>query len=255
MNPTEMLLQRDMTAEQRAMFRYELDKVRKDPNTALILNLFALHRFYLGQVGMGLAEWGLIALYGVGLIWVFVDLFRVKKMVEEYNDQKAREIAAIVRALGSPAPQAIQGRGGQGASATTVSTLSGLTNRRKLSPMKTVAIAALAIFALFTLFGLYVTQDNRAAKPKDDAGLLIARCGQPSGDESSENDSPRPPIPSRVIEYQQYGLRAMFTPGDGAKVGDPPPYHWKLVGITDMQTEATVMPNEAAKRMPCWAGK
>jgi len=253
MNPTEMLLQRDMTAEQRAMFRYELDKVRKNATTALILNLFGLHRFYLEQVGMGIAQWVLIPLL-IGIVWIFVDLFRVQKMVEEYNDQKAREIAAIVRALASPTPKAIQGRGGHGASATTV-TLSGLTNRRKLSPMKTVAIAALAICALFTLFGLYVTQDNRTAKPKDDAGLLIARCGQPSADESSENDSPRPPIPARVVEYQQYGLRVMFVPEGSTKVGDPPPYHWKLFTINDLQTGGIVMPDEAAKRMPCWAGK
>ncbi len=265
MNPTEMLLQRDMTAEQRVMFRYELDKVRKNATTALILNLFGLHRFYLEQVGMGIAQWVLIPVL-VGVVWIFVDLFRVQKMVEEYNDQKAREIAAIVRALASPAPQAIQGRGGQGVPATT-HTFKGAPKASTLSPIKKLMVAVVVFLFLTVLFVKFVNQDSNThalrdslgrpapAGATDDAGLLIGRCGPPSGDESSENDSPRPLIPSRVVEYQQYGLRAMFTPGDGTKVGDPPPYHWKLVGITDMQTEATVMPDEAAKRMPCWVGK
>lgn len=91
----------------------------------------------------------------------------------------------------------------------------------------------------------------------DDADRLIARCAKPSLDDSTAYGKPRPPIPSRWIEYNQQKLRFMFIPGAGAKLEDPPPYHWKLIGITDMTardpSQATVvMPHEAVERMPCW---
>jgi len=94
----------------------------------------------------------------------------------------------------------------------------------------------------------------------NDAELLIARCGQPSSDDSTAYDNPRPPIPSRTIEYKKEKLRFMFIPGGGATVEDAPPYKWKLVGITDMKaadpSQARVVSvSEAARRMPCWAGK
>lgn len=94
----------------------------------------------------------------------------------------------------------------------------------------------------------------------DDASLLIARCGQPSLDDSTAYDDPRPTIPSRWIEYKNKRLRFVFVPGFGAKRRDPPPYRWKLVGITDTQAKQpakarVVMPEEALKRMPCWSGK
>ncbi len=93
----------------------------------------------------------------------------------------------------------------------------------------------------------------------NDAELLLARCGQPSTDDSTENDNPRPPIPSRIIEYKKQRLRFMFIPGGTAKLGDPPPYKWKLIGITDMTATdpskaRVVKPSEAVRRMPCWSG-
>jgi hypothetical protein len=92
----------------------------------------------------------------------------------------------------------------------------------------------------------------------DDAELLILRCGQPTKDNSTAYDDPRPPIPSRTVEYDKQKLRFLFIPGGDAKVGDPPPYHWKFVGVTDMwaadPSKARVVPiPEVVKRMPCWA--
>jgi hypothetical protein len=93
----------------------------------------------------------------------------------------------------------------------------------------------------------------------NDAELLIARCGQPTSDDSTAYDNPRPPIPTRIIEYKNQKLRFMFIPGGGSNVGDPPPYKWKFVGTTDMKAAdpskaRVVPPSEAVRRMPCWAG-
>jgi hypothetical protein len=94
----------------------------------------------------------------------------------------------------------------------------------------------------------------------NDAELLIARCGKPSKDDSTANDVPRPLIPSRTVEYRKHRLRFMFIPGGNTRLGDAPPYKWKLVGATDMTASdpskaRVVMPSEAVRRMPCWSGK
>jgi hypothetical protein len=94
----------------------------------------------------------------------------------------------------------------------------------------------------------------------NDAELLIARCGKPSNDNSTATDDPRPPIPSRIIEYKKTRLRFMFIPGGNTHLGDDPPYQWELVGITDERAAdpskaRVVMPSEAVRRMPCWSGK
>lgn len=97
---------------------------------------------------------------------------------------------------------------------------------------------------------------NSAAK--NDADLLIARCGQPSSDYSSQYDNPAPLMPGRTVEYKEHQLRFLFIPR--GQVGDGPPYDWKLVGMTDMtavdpsQAEV-VTASEAARRMPCFTGK
>ncbi len=100
------------------------------------------------------------------------------------------------------------------------------------------------------------TASASSAAPTNDAEMLLSRCGNPTLDDSTEYDVPRPPFPTRVIEYNNAKLRAIFIPGDGSP-GDPPPYRWKLMGITDMTAKnpanaRVVSPSEAAARMPCW---
>jgi hypothetical protein len=100
------------------------------------------------------------------------------------------------------------------------------------------------------------TGTSASTTSSDDAQLLLARCGPPSLDDSTAYDYPRPPIPSRTIEYRKAMLRVMFIPADSA-LGDPPPYRWKLIGITDMSARnpanaRVVPPDEAVKRLPCW---
>ena len=94
------------------------------------------------------------------------------------------------------------------------------------------------------------------ASASNDAELLLSRCGAPSKDDSTEYDNPRPPMVSRIITYQKAHLKFLYIPGGDAKIGDPPPYSWKLIGITDSRTDApiedvkTVLPT----RMPCAVG-
>jgi predicted RNA-binding Zn-ribbon protein involved in translation (DUF1610 family) len=94
-----------------------------------------------------------------------------------------------------------------------------------------------------------------ASKPKatapDAAALLISRCGPADQDVSTANNDPRPPIPFRVLTYDEQHLRFAFVPGGGAQIGDPPPYRWALSGILDMSNNERITAEQAAQRMSC----
>jgi hypothetical protein len=138
---------------------------------------------------------------------------------------------------------------------------------KKKRTLLKVVVVLFGLFILLAIIGSLgdnhtapTADSQRNALPlgvTDDASLLVARCGQPSSDDSTAYDNPRPPIPSRTIEYRKQKLRFLFVPGFGATMGDSPPYRWKLVGTTDMTASdpskaRVVMPSEAVTRMPCW---
>lgn len=93
----------------------------------------------------------------------------------------------------------------------------------------------------------------------NDADLLIYRCGKPDKDDSTAYDNPRPPIPTRLITYNKAHLMFAYYPGGGAKVGDPPPYSWKLLGIKDTRTNKAITAEQLkatlSRRLPCAMGR
>lgn len=88
----------------------------------------------------------------------------------------------------------------------------------------------------------------------NDAELLVYRCGKPDEDRSTAYDNPRPPIPTRLIFYRKARLMFAYTPGGGAKLGDPP-YSWKLLGIKDTRTNRVLQAGQLkatlSQRLPC----
>ena len=66
----------------------------------------------------------------------------------------------------------------------------------------------------------------------DDASEIIKRLGKPDKDDSTEYDQPRPPVVTRWLDYTRQNVRVMLVPAN--RVGDPPPYTWKLMGFTDL---------------------
>lgn len=68
----------------------------KDTGIAYILWLFGLHYLYLGKP----FKWMLyfITLGGLG-IWTLIDLFRIPKMVEVYNEKSMTKMNEIQRRL------------------------------------------------------------------------------------------------------------------------------------------------------------
>jgi len=90
-------------------------------------------------------------------------------------------------------------------------------------------------------------------QPSDDAALLLSRCGKPDADDSTAYDNPRPPIPTRWLEYRKAHVKALFIPSGATDA--PPPYQWKSIGATDPRTRKPLSPEEAFKRLPCWRSK
>lgn len=105
----------------------------------------------------------------------------------------------------------------------------------------------------FVVLGSLISGMANAAT--DQAGLILSQCGKPTRDASTAYEEPRPPVPSRVIEYADQKLRFLFAPAEGVNLDDPPPYPWQLIGVTDMASPDEKGPavelTEAKVRMPC----
>jgi len=58
----------------------------KDPTTAIILQIFGFGEFYIGNIGIGIAQW-LVSMVtcGFGAIWGFIDIFLIGEKTKEYN--------------------------------------------------------------------------------------------------------------------------------------------------------------------------
>ena len=75
---------------------------RKDPQIMLLLVLLGLvgvagvHRFILGQIGMGLLYF---VTGGLCLIGTIIDLFNYRQMTLEFNQQAAAESVATVKIM------------------------------------------------------------------------------------------------------------------------------------------------------------
>ncbi|NNE70845.1 MAG: TM2 domain-containing protein [Rhodothermales bacterium] len=91
---------KDMTEEQAEQFSRVYRQRRKEANITLVTALLGflvvagVHRFYLGQIGMGLLYFFTGGLCAIGTI---VDLFNHKSLTYRYNEQQAIEVASLVR--------------------------------------------------------------------------------------------------------------------------------------------------------------
>lgn len=99
-----------MSEEQAEQFANVYRQRRKDESTSLLLTLLAfigvagVNRFYLGQIGMGLAY---LLTAGFCLIGTIIDLFNYKSLAARFNEHKALETAELIRGAFPPPPKEI----------------------------------------------------------------------------------------------------------------------------------------------------
>jgi hypothetical protein len=85
-----------------------------------------------------------------------------------------------------------------------------------------------------------------SSQSSDDADRVVAHCGHFDRDDSTAYDTPRPLIPTRILEFRAVQVKAIFYPD--AKVGSAPPYRWKLVGFVDLSTNTALATDVAMSR-------
>jgi hypothetical protein len=122
------------------------------------------------------------------------------------------------------------------------------TSRATWGCLILIILAAIGTYLTSTMAPSPGSQASAPSAPKDDLDVFKSRYGQPDVEDSTENESPRPPIVTKWIIYKKEHVRATYVPGNG-HVGDPPPYTWKLIGFQDPRDNSALRPAEVVNRM------
>jgi hypothetical protein len=122
------------------------------------------------------------------------------------------------------------------------------TSRATWGCLILIILGALGVYLSSNVSPNGGSQSPAPSRPADDLDVFKSRYGQPDVEDSSENESPRPPIVTKWIIYKKEHVRATYVPGNG-HVGDPPPYTWKLIGFQDPRDNSVLRPAEVVNRM------
>lgn len=95
--------------DKQMFFVMQYSSVKKNPTTAVLLALFlgglGVHKFYMGQTGLGIIYLVFCWTYVPAIIG-FIEAFVIARQVGKYNQQKAFEIATMLGGtnIGQPIP-------------------------------------------------------------------------------------------------------------------------------------------------------
>lgn len=104
MNMDLLLLKKGLSAEELAMVNMELERRKKQPVVMWLmwffLGLVGGHRYYLGDIGIGIAM--TVTLGGLG-VWALLDAFVIGRRLQQKNAEIEAEIINAVKAQRSAA--------------------------------------------------------------------------------------------------------------------------------------------------------
>ena len=90
--------QQGMTDQHKMIFTSQYNSERKDRTIALILSILlgvlGVDRFYVGDTGIGILK---LLTLGICGIFAFIDWFLIMGRADQFNRNKAREIAAALK--------------------------------------------------------------------------------------------------------------------------------------------------------------
>lgn len=93
-----ILLKKDLTTDQLAMVQGEYEDKKKNPVIAYLLWFFlggfGGHRYYLGNIGMGIAM--TLTIGGLG-IWSLIDVFFINGRLKEINNGLEKDVIERVK--------------------------------------------------------------------------------------------------------------------------------------------------------------
>ena len=82
----------ELSEEGKMHFQIDFEDKKKSVGTSYVMMIFlGSHYAYLGKWGLCIAFW-ISLLFVIGFFWAFVDLFRMKSIVNEYNNKLAQRI-------------------------------------------------------------------------------------------------------------------------------------------------------------------
>jgi hypothetical protein len=90
--------------------------------------------------------------------------------------------------------------------------------------------------AKFSCAALLIVMCAAIAGPcrADDLSRIVSQCGKPDHDDSSLHDNPRPPLITRVVDYDKAHLRIAFLLDSPPGVPPSKPYNWRLIGFLNL---------------------
>lgn len=88
-----------LPSDKQGLFMMQYQNVRKNPTTALLLALLlgnvGGHKFYLGQMGLGVGYLLFSWTFVPGII-AFIEAFTIAAKVGQYNEQRAVQLATML---------------------------------------------------------------------------------------------------------------------------------------------------------------
>jgi TM2 domain-containing membrane protein YozV len=103
--PTEFMLMQNMSDQQKMMFLSQFNSIKKDATVAVLLAFFlggfGAHRFYMGQIGLGIL-YALFFWTFIPAFIAFIECFLLSSRVRAYNETQAHLLALQIQSAFPP---------------------------------------------------------------------------------------------------------------------------------------------------------